>query len=115
MSSSGRARSGIGGEGVASVGRKDRGMDVGITVVPEADAVTPDGVVVDILIGEWPEQRPDASISAVAVSPPPVRDVAAMPARQRRGRDDLPAHSRVAKPGIYSVADVLSIADVLRS
>src|SRR5258706_9162245 len=110
MSSAGRARSGIGGEIVMAERRKDRGIEVGITVVPEADAVTPDGVVVDIVNGEWPEQRPDPTISAIAVSPPPVRDVAAMPARQRCSRDDLPAHRRVAKPGIHSVADVLRSA-----
>src|ERR1700720_2139444 len=107
MSPAVRARSGIGGEILRAVGRKDRGIDIRITVVPEADAVTPDGVVVDIVDGEWPKQRPDPSISAVAVSPPPVRDVAAMPARQRCSRDDLLAHRRVAKPGIHSVADVL--------
>src|SRR5712672_327418 len=98
MSSSGRARSGIGGQSVMAVRRKDRGIDVRITVVPEADAVTPDGVVGDIVNSEWPEQRPDPTISAVAVSPPPVRDAAAVPARQRRSRDDLPAPRRVAKP-----------------
>src|SRR6266581_4540906 len=86
MSAAEPARSGIGGEIIMTVRRKDRGVDVRITVVPEADAVTPDGVVVDIVNGEWPEQRPDPSISAVAVSPPPVRDAAAVPARQRRGR-----------------------------
>src|SRR5260370_23766166 len=107
MSSAEPASSRIGGEIIMTVRRKDRGIDVGITVVPEADAVTPDGVVVDIVNGEWPKQRPDPSISAVAVSPPPVRDVAAMPARQRCSRDDLPARRRVAKPGIHSVADVL--------
>ena len=90
-----------------AVRRKDRGIDVRITVVPEADAVTPDGVVVDIVNGEWPKQRSDPSISAVAVSPPSVRDAAAMPARQRCSRDDLPASRRVAKPGIHNVADVL--------
>src|SRR6202048_4920825 len=107
MSPAVRARSGIGGEILRAVGRKDRGIDVGITVVPEADAVTPDGVVVDIVDGEWPKQRPDPSISAVAVSPPPARDVAAVPARQRCSRGDLPAYRRVGKPGIHSVADVL--------
>src|ERR1700736_6502918 len=107
MSPAVRAGSGIGGEILRAVGRKDRGIDIRITVVPEADAVTPDGVVVDIVNGEWPKQRPEPSISAVAVSPPPVRDPAAMPARQRCSRDDLPAHRRVAKPGIHSVADVL--------
>src|ERR1700676_2750215 len=107
MSPAVRARSGIGGEILRAVGRKDRGIDIRITVFQEADAVTPDGVVVDIVNGEWPKQRPDPSISAVAVSPPPVRDAAAMPARQRCSRDDLPAHRRVAKPGIHSVADVL--------
>src|ERR1700687_5117716 len=107
MSSAVRARSRIGGEIVMAVRRKDRGIDVRITVVPEADAVTPDGVVVDIVNGEWPKQRPDPSISAVAVSPPPARDVTAVPPRQRCSRDDLPAHRRVAKPGIQGVADVL--------
>src|ERR1700736_2971048 len=107
MSPAVRAGSGIGGEILRAVGRKDRGIDVRITVVPEADAVTPDGVVVDIVNGEWPEQRPDPSISAVAMSPPPVRDAAAMPARQRRNRDELPAHRRVPNPGSRSVADVL--------
>ncbi len=107
MSSTMRARSGIGGKVVMPVRRKDRGIDVGITVVPEADAVAPDGVVVDIVDGEWPKQRPDPSISAVAVAPPPVRGATAMPARQRCGRDDLPARRRVAKPGIHRVADFL--------
>src|SRR3979411_2875767 len=107
MSSAVRARSPIGGEIIMAVRRKDRGIDVRITVVPEADAVTPDGVVVDIVNGERPKQRPDPSISAVAVSPPPVRDVAAMPARQRCRRDDLPARRRVARPRIHRVADVL--------
>src|SRR6266487_5817389 len=107
MSSAVWTRSRIGGEIIMAVRRKDRGIDVRITVVPEADAVTPDGVVVDIVNGEWPEQRPDPSISAVAVSPPAARDVAAVPARQRRSRDDLPAHRRVAKPRIHGVADVL--------
>src|ERR1700676_3661133 len=107
MSSAVRTRSRIGGEILRAVGRKDRGIDIRITVVPEADAVTPDGVVVDIVNGEWPKQRPDPSISAVAVSPPPVRAAAAMPTRQRCSRDDLPARRRVAKPGIHSVADVL--------
>src|SRR5580704_16593521 len=107
MSSAERARSRIGGEIIMAVRRKDRGIDVRITVAPEADAVTPDGVVVDIVDGEWPKQRPNPSISAVAVSPPPVRDVAAMPARQRCSRDDLPAHRRVAKSGIRRVVGVL--------
>src|SRR6266403_11284 len=107
MSSAEPARSGIGGEIIMAIRRKDRGIDVRITVVPEADAVTPDGVVVDIVNGEWPKQRPDPSIAAVAVPPPPVRDAAAMPARQRCSRDDLPARRRVAKPGIRNVADVL--------
>src|ERR1700680_4583449 len=107
MSSAVRARACIGAEIILAVRRKDRGIDVRITEVPEADAVTPDGVVVDIVDGEWPRQWPDPSISAVAVSPPPVRDVAAMPARQRCGRDDLPARRRVANPGIHTVADVL--------
>src|SRR3981081_1752529 len=107
MSSAVRARSRIGGEIVMAVRRKDRGIDVRITVVPEADAVTPDGVVVDIVNGEWPKQRPDPSISPGAVSPPPRLAAAAMPAGQRCSRDDLPAHRRVAKPGIHGVADVL--------
>src|SRR3989440_10212462 len=81
-------------------------MDVRITVVPEADAVTPDGVVVDIVNGEWPEQRPDPTISAVAVSPPPVRGAAVLPAGQRCNRHDLPARRRVGKPGIHGLADV---------
>src|SRR6266481_1053942 len=107
MSSAERARSRIGGEIIMAVRRKDRGIDVRITVVPEADAITPNGVVIDILIGERPEQRPDPSISTVAVSPPSVRGAAAMPAGQRCSRGDLPAHRGVAKPGIHSVADVL--------
>src|ERR1700688_1247779 len=107
MSSAVRAWSCIGGRIGRAIRRKDRGIDVGITVVPEADAITPDGVVVDIVNSEWPKQRPDPSISAVTVPPPPVPDVAAMPARQRCSRGDLPAHRRVARPGIHSVADVL--------
>src|SRR6266705_386511 len=107
MSSVQRARSRIGGEIIMAVRRKDRGIDVTITVVPEADAVTPDGVVVDVVNGERPEQRPDPSISAVAVSPPPVLGAAAMPAGQRCNRYDLPAHRRVGKPGIHGAADVL--------
>src|SRR5437899_11750076 len=111
-------RSHIGGEIIMAVRRKDRGIDVRITVVPEADAVAPDGVVVDIGIGEWPKQRPDPSISTVAVSPPPARDVPAMPARQRCGRGDLPARHGLADeaPGIHRVGDVLrsegSLSDV---
>src|SRR5436190_15636030 len=101
------ARSRIGGEIIMAVRRKDRRIDVRITVVPEADAVTPDDVVVDIVNGEWPKQRSDPSISAVAVSPPPLRGVTALPARQRCSRHDLPTHRRVAKPGIHSVAQVL--------
>src|SRR6476646_6046763 len=100
-----RARSRIGSKIIMAVRRKDRGIDVRITVVPEADAVTPDGVVVDIVNGEWPKQRPDPSISAVAVSPPPVRDATAMPAHQRCSRGDLSARRRVAKPGIHTVAN----------
>ena len=101
------ARSRIGGEIIMAVRRKDRGIDVRITVVPEAGAITPDDVVVDIVNGEWPKQRPDPSIAAVAVSPPPLRGLTAVPARQRCSRGDLPAHGRVAKPGIHSVAQVL--------
>src|SRR5438067_10169265 len=101
------ARSRIGGEIIMVVRRKDCRIDVRITVVPEADAVTPDDVVVDIVNGEWPKQRPDPSISAVAMSPPPLRDATALPARQRCSRHDLPAHRRVAKPGIHSVVHVL--------
>src|SRR6202048_3712415 len=100
-------RSGRGGESTMAVRGEDRGIDVRIPGVPEADAVTPDGVVVDIVNGEWPEQRPDPSISAVAMSPPPVRGAATMPAGQRCSRDDLPAHRRVGKPGNNGVADVL--------
>src|SRR5258708_34625894 len=99
MSSAVRARSRIGGEIIMAVRRKDRGIDVRVTIVPEAGAVAPDGVVVDIVNGEWPKQWPDPSISAVAVSPPPVRDLAAMPARHRTSRRDLPANRRAAKPG----------------
>src|SRR5712691_511077 len=106
MSSAVRARSRIGGEIIMAVRRKDRGIDVRITVVPEADAVTPDGVVVDIVNGEWPEQRPDPTISAVAVSPPPVRGAAVLPAGQRCNRDDLPARRRFGEPGIHGLADV---------
>src|SRR5258708_14132360 len=104
MSSAERARSRIGGEIIMAVRRKDRGIDVRIAVVPEADAITPHGVVVDIVNGEWPEHRPDPSISAVAVSPPPVRRVAAAPAPQPRAPDALPAHRRVAKPAIRTLA-----------
>src|SRR5882724_4462913 len=107
MSSVQRARSRIGGEIIIAVRRKDRGIDVRITVVPEADAVTPDGVVVDIVNGEWPEHRPDPTISAVAVSPPSVRVAAVLPAGQRCNRNDLPARRRVGKPGIHRLADVV--------
>src|SRR5688500_11054052 len=107
MSSAAWARSRIGGEIITAVRRKDRGIDVRITVVPEADAVLPGGVVVDIVNSEWPRQRPDPSISAVAVPPPPLRGATAMPAGQRCTPDDLPAHLRVAKPGIHSVAHIL--------
>ena len=70
MSSAEWARSRVGGEIIMAVRRKNRGIDIRITVGPEADAVTPDGVVVDIVDGEWPKQRPDPSVCAVAVSPP---------------------------------------------
>src|ERR1700688_3597217 len=102
-----RSGSGIGGQIIMAVRRKDRGIDVGIAVVPEADTVTPDGVIVDVVDGERPEHRPDPTISAVDVSPPPVRDVAAMPARQRCSRDDLPAHRWIAKSGTRRVVGVL--------
>src|SRR3954452_17047934 len=104
MSSPVWARSHIGGEFVTAVRRKDRGIDVRVTVVPEAGAVTPDDVVIDIVNGEWPKQRPDPPISAVAVSPPPLRVLTAVRARQCCCRDDLPAIRRVAKPGIHGVA-----------
>src|SRR5260370_35422599 len=107
MSLAVRARPRIGGEIIMAVRRKDRGIDVRITVVPRTGAVAPDGVVVDIVDGEWPKQRPDPSISAVAVAPPPVRGASAMPARHRCGRDDLPARRRVAKPAIHPLADFL--------
>src|SRR2546423_5306781 len=106
MSSGVRTWCRIGGEIVAAVRRKDRGIDVRITVVPEAGAVTQDGVVGDIINGEGPEQRPHPSIAAVAMPPPPVCGAAAMPARQRCRRGDLPAHRRVAEPEIRGVADV---------
>src|SRR5882757_8769058 len=106
MSSVQRARSRIGGEIIMAVRRKDRGIDVRITVVPEADAVIPDGVVVDIVNGERPEQWPDPTISAVAVSPPPIRGTTVLRAGQRCNRDDLPARRRVSEPGIHGLADV---------
>src|SRR6185437_399317 len=74
MSSAGRARSCIGGEIIMAVRCKDSGIDVGITIVPEAGAITPNGVVVDIVNGEWPKQRSNPPKSTVAVSPPTVRD-----------------------------------------
>jgi len=102
-----RARSRIGGEFLTAIWREDRGIDVRIRVAPEAGAITPDGVVVDIVNGERPKQRPDPSISAVAMSPPPVRGATAMPARQRSSRGDLPAQRRIAEPEIDDGADVL--------
>jgi ribonuclease PH len=105
MSSAERSRSRIGGEIIMAVRREDRGIDVRIAVAPEADTVTPDGVIVDIVDGEWSEQRSDPTISAVDVSPPP--DVTAMPARQRCSRDDLPACRRAAEPGIHRVVGAL--------
>ena len=66
----------IAGEIVIAVRREDPCIDVRVTVVPEA-VVAPDRIVIDVVIGERPEQRPDPSISAVAVLPPSVRAVAA--------------------------------------
>src|SRR4029079_14124599 len=102
-----RTGSRIDGEFLAAVWRKDRGVDVGIRVVPEADAITPECVVIDIVNGERPIKRPDPAISAVAVPPPPGRGATAMPTRQRVRSCDLPAHRRVAGPGIHDVASVL--------
>jgi hypothetical protein len=109
MSSAGRTRCRIPRKIILAVRCKDPGIDIAVAVVPEADAVAPDRVVVDIEIGERPEQRPDSSISAIAVSPPPVRDAAAMPAGQRCSRDDLSARRRVAEQatGIHGTADIL--------
>jgi DNA-binding transcriptional LysR family regulator len=80
---------------VVAVRPKYPGVDIRVTVVPEA-VVAPDRVIIDVVIRERPKQRPDPAIEAVAVPPPPVCDVAAMPSGQRRSRGELPARSRVA-------------------
>src|SRR5260370_21591668 len=97
MSSAGRTRCRIARKIILAVRRKDPGIDIVVAIGPEADAVAPDRVVVDIVIGERPEQRPDPSISAIVVSPPPVRDAAAMPAGPRCSRRHLPPPRRVAE------------------
>src|SRR3954462_9891799 len=87
----------IAGEIVIAVRREDPCIDVRVTVVPEA-VVAPDRIVIDVVIGERPEQRPDPSISAAAVLPPSVRAVAAsMPACQCGSRGDLSARAGIAE------------------
>src|SRR5207302_4638694 len=78
--SAGRARPQIARKIVIAVRRKYSGVDIGIAVVPETDAVSPDRVIVDVVIGERPEQRTNPSISAVAVLPPSASAAALMPA-----------------------------------
>src|SRR5262249_54053282 len=107
MPASGWTGSGKGGEIGLAVGGKNSGIDVRIAVVPETGAITQHGVVVNIENGEWPEQRPDPAISAVAVAPPALRGSAVAQPAQRCNCDDLPARRRVGKPGLHGPADAL--------
>ena len=103
MASAAPALRHIASEIVITVRRKDPRIDVRVTVVPEG-VVAPNRIIIDVVIGERPEQRPDPSISAVAVLPPSVRVVAAaVPARQCGSRGDLPARGGIAEQA-YSCA-----------
>src|SRR5271165_833172 len=94
MPSQRRRRPQIGCKVLLAVRREDSGIDVGIAIGPEAGAFTEDDVDGDIFMGERPEQRSDPSISTVAMSPPAIGGAAAMPARKRGSRDQLPARER---------------------
>src|SRR6185437_12485971 len=76
-------------------GTEHSGIEVEIAVAPEGRAIAPDRVIVDVVIGERPEQRPDPAISAVSVPPPSLR--AAMPADQRSACGKLSARDRIAE------------------
>src|SRR5258705_9296894 len=81
---------------------KHAGVDVIIAVAPErgAGSVAPDRIVIDVKIGERPEQRPDPSISAVAVSPP--SGAAVGPAGHRRAGADPGTRGRVIERGVVA-------------
>src|SRR6202008_2134534 len=85
-------RSQIAGEPVVGVGSEHAGIDIDVAITPEARAVAPDGVVVDVIIGERPEQRPDPAISAIPVPPP---SMGAVPADQRGAGRELSARDWV--------------------
>jgi hypothetical protein len=76
--SAARRRCRVTGEIAITVGREDSRVDIRITVVPKS-RIALDGVVIDVIIGERPEHRPNISIPAAAMLPPPVRTVPAMP------------------------------------
>jgi hypothetical protein len=95
VASSGRTRTGIGGKFGTVIRREDRGMDIGIAVAPEPDAIAPHRVVVDIVNGEWPEHRPDPAISAVGMLPPSIRSATIIPTSERGNRRDLLARRRI--------------------
>ena len=78
----------IASEPAITIGPEQTGVDIDIAIAPEAGAVAPERVVIDVVIGEWPEQRPDPAKSAVGVPPPPSMR-AAVPADDGSARGKL--------------------------
>src|SRR5882672_11050925 len=88
----------VAGEVLVAIGREYRGVDIAVAIAPEADAVAPERVVVDVVIGERPEQRTHPSIPTITMLPPSARATAAVPARQRGGSSDLHPRHRLRDP-----------------
>src|SRR5260370_24450579 len=91
-------------EGIIAVRCKHAGVDVIIAVAREGGpgTVAPERIVIDVIKGERPEQRPDPSIAAVAVSPP--SGAAVVPARQRRASADPGTHAGLMLRGAVTPA-----------
>ena len=79
------------------IGAEQAGINVVIAVVPErgADARSPQRIVVDVEIGERPEQRSDPAVSAIAVPPPAAASgPSVLPPGKRRARGHAGPHAR---------------------
>src|SRR3954447_19098887 len=83
----------IASEIVIAVRREDGRVNVTIAVTPErvVIAIAPERVVVDVVIREWPEQRADPAVAAIAVPPPSFAAATLTPAGGGRARCDLRA------------------------